>query len=212
VSARRCVDFFYCCSSPWDYLAFVRLKESAMRTQSEIACRPVLAQALRTSSAAAAAPSAAAARYADKDLQDWARFCGVSIVAPTQAAIDVEWAQRGAVAAAADSGPARAYTEAIFRACFTERRDIAHRSAVIDIAAECGLPRADFERSLDAESTLATLRANAEELLRRGGYATPTMFLGDDMYVGHERVPLLESALMRASDRPFVAPGEHDRI
>jgi len=38
------------------------------------------------------------------------------------------------------------------------------------------------------------------------------MLLGEDMYVGHARMPLLESALMRASDRPFVAPGEHDRI
>jgi 2-hydroxychromene-2-carboxylate isomerase len=183
-----------------------------MRTQSAIACRPVLAQALRASSAAAAVPSAAASRYAAKDLQDWARFCGVRIFAPERAAIDAEWAQRGAVAAAAaGDGRAHAYTEAIFRACFTGQRDISDRSIVIDIAAECGLPRAAFEQGLDAASTLATLRANADELLQRGGYTTPTMFLGDDMYVGHERVPLLESALMRASDRPFVAPGEHDR-
>ncbi len=211
MNARRSVDFFYCSASPWDYLAFVRLDEATMRTQSTIVFRPVLAQALRAARVAAEAPSAAAARYAAKDLQDWARFCGIRIIAPAEPAATTEWAQRGAIAANG-LGRGRAYVDAMFRARFTAQRDVAERAVAIDIAAECGLPRADFEQRLDAAESLAALRANTDELLRRGGFATPTMFLGEDMYVGHERVPLLESALMRASDRPFVAPGEHDRI
>jgi len=217
MNARRVVDFFYGSSSPWDYLAFVRLVETAMRTQSTIVYRPVRARSL--SVAGAVAPevtSAAAATYAAKDLQDWARFCGVRILPTAEAATEADWAQRGAVAAAAVAGiganRVRAYVEAIFRARFTDARDIADRAVVVDVAVSCGIAHAAFESQLDSATTLDALRDNADDLIRRGGYATPTMLLGDDMYVGHGRMPLLESALMRASDRPFVAPGEHDRI
>jgi len=217
LNARRVVDFFYGGFDPRDYLAFVRLVDAAMRTQSTIVYRPVPARALpATGVVEPDLASVAATTYAAKDLQDWARFCGVRIVATAVAAIDADWAQRGAVAAgvvaAARPDQVRAYVEAIFRARFTDGRDIADRAVVVDVAVNCGIARAPFEAVLASATTQDTLRENADDLLRRGGYATPTMLLGDDMYVGHARMPLLESALMRASDRPFVAPGEHDRI
>ena len=159
--------------------------------------------------------SAAAAAYAAKDLQDWARFCGVRVSASVPVGVDVDWAQRGAVAVAMVAQPGtrqgRDYVEGIFRARFTDGRDVADRAVVVDVARRCGIAGPEFEAVLDSAATLDALRANADELVRRGGYTTPTMLLGDDLYVGHARMPLLESALMRASDRPFVAPGEHDR-
>ena len=40
------------------------------------------------------------------------------------------------------------------------------------------------------------LRANTEELIERGGFGSPTMFVnGDDMYFGNDRLPLVEAAL-----------------
>jgi 2-hydroxychromene-2-carboxylate isomerase len=218
MKARRVVEFFYGSSSAWDYLAFVRLVEAAMRTQSTIVYRPVLARALPARGAEGPeVVSPAAATYAAKDLQDWARFCGVRITPGLAALADADWAQRGAVAVAAGAAPlpgphaCRAYVEGIFRARFTDGRDIADRAVVVEVAACCGIAGPEFESVLDSATTLDALHANAHELVRRGGYATPTMLRGDDMYVGHACMPLLESALMRASDRPFVAPGEHDR-
>lgn len=217
MSARRVVDFFYGITDPRDYLAFVRLVDAAMRTQSTIVYRPVLARALPAGGIAEpAGTSVAATTYAAKDLQDWARFCGVRLRPVAIAVTDADWAQRGAIAAGvvADAGGSqlRHFIESIFRARFTEGRDIADRPVVVELAMSCGLARAGFEAVLDSATTLEALEANANELVRRGGYATPTMLLGEDMYVGHARMPLLESALMRASDRPFVAPGEHDRL
>ena len=44
----------------------------------------------------------------------------------------------------------------------------------------------------------STLRENTEELIRRGGFGSPTMFVnGTDMYFGNDRLPLVEAALMR---------------
>ncbi|MEL0072660.1 MAG: DsbA family protein, partial [Rhodobiaceae bacterium] len=43
------------------------------------------------------------------------------------------------------------------------------------------------------------LRANTDELIARGGFGSPTMFVNEtDMYFGNDRLPLVEAALMRA--------------
>jgi 2-hydroxychromene-2-carboxylate isomerase len=42
------------------------------------------------------------------------------------------------------------------------------------------------------------LRANTEELIRRGGFGSPTMFVGTDMYFGNDRLTLVRDAVQRA--------------
>jgi 2-hydroxychromene-2-carboxylate isomerase len=41
------------------------------------------------------------------------------------------------------------------------------------------------------------LRANTEELIRRGGFGSPTMFVGTDMYFGNDRLTLVRDAVQR---------------
>ena len=48
----------------------------------------------------------------------------------------------------------------------------------------------------------ARLKANTDELIERGGFGSPTMFVdGDDMYFGNDRLVLVREALL-AADRP----------
>ena len=42
------------------------------------------------------------------------------------------------------------------------------------------------------------LRNNTQELIDRGGFGSPTMFVGgDDMYFGNDRMPLIRDAVLR---------------
>lgn len=214
-TGRPTVEFFYCFSCPWTYLSLARLTETATRTGAGLEYRPILAAwvddgsgPVSTRSLASANP--AVATYARKDLQDWARFCGLEIHLPEDWPIRPEWAQRGAVLAI-EAGVIKPYAEAMFRAHFAQRRNIADRYVVLEVAATCGLSGDAFDARLAAEDVGDVIRRNTDELVRRGGFGSPTLFLADDMYFGHDRVPLLESALMRARDRPFIAPGEHGR-
>jgi 2-hydroxychromene-2-carboxylate isomerase len=151
----------------------------------------------------------AALAYRIKDLTDWARFCGVRIVLPDQP-VDAERAQRGAVAAIeADRGIP--YAAAMFAALFTDKRDISDPSVVLDVASSIGISPASIAEALASGHTASILRRNTADLLKGGGFRTPTMFVGDDIYVGHERVPLVEWSLMRSAHQPFIAPGEHSR-
>jgi len=212
---RPVVEFFYCFSCPWTYLAFVRLQEAAMRAGAAIAFRPIVnawlprsAQDIFNSLRRPADPAAAA--YAAKDLRDWARFCGVRIEHARLWHGSPEWAQRGSIAAMQLNliGP---YVTTMFREIFGEGRDVSERPAVIDAAAGCGLSGPQFESLLSSEDAVAAVHHNTAELRRRGGFSSPTMLVGEDMYFGHDRMPLLEAALMLAADQPFIAPGEHGR-
>ena len=42
------------------------------------------------------------------------------------------------------------------------------------------------------------LRETTQELIDRGGYGSPTIFVGgDDMYFGNDRMPLIKDAVLR---------------
>jgi 2-hydroxychromene-2-carboxylate isomerase len=214
-AGRPTVEFFYCASCPWTWLALARLREAVTRTGAAITYRPILAAWIddgpeRLSDRSLTSRHPAVAAYARKDLQDWARFCGPEIRLPQAWPFTPEWAQRGAVLAI-EAGVIRQYAESTFHACFTDGRDIAQRAVVLDLAAGCGMAGDAFEARLAAEATGQALRRNTDELARRAGFGSPTFFLGDDMYFGHDRMPLLEAALMRSGERPFIAPGEHGR-
>jgi len=46
------------------------------------------------------------------------------------------------------------------------------------------------------------LRANTEELMRRGGFGSPTMFVGGtDMFFGNDRLALVRAAVERLGKR-----------
>lgn len=207
------VEFFFWYGCPWTYLAFGRLQETAMRTRATIAWKPILLDRVLAavgSGGRAAAPAPAKARYQAKDLADWVRFCGVTIRMTEPHHVPAEWAARGGIAVlgmAASSMPA--YTEAVFRACFADGADIANLDVVTAIAAGTGLDAGAFRRAAEAQASLAVLERNSDELVRRGGFATPTMFVGEDMYHGNDRMPLVEFALTHAAGRPLIVPGAH---
>lgn len=207
------VEFFFCLSCLSSYLALTRLRETVLRTGAAVSFRPVVSAWLPEGIIDAQVRVDTATHpvirdYRRKDLNDWARFCGLRIECEEAPPVDTELAQRAAVAAV-DAGRIADYTEAMFRARFEEGRNIADRAVVADVAIRSGLGQRAIRSAIEADYAESVLRRNLAALVQRGGFTTPTMFLADDMYVGHERVPLLELALMRSAERPLIAPGQH---
>jgi 2-hydroxychromene-2-carboxylate isomerase len=62
----------------------------------------------------------------------------------------------------------------------------------------CGIDEAAFFAGIAQDGIKAQLKANTDELIRRGGFGSPTMYVdGDDMYFGNDRLPLIREALLR---------------
>ena len=54
-------------------------------------------------------------------------------------------------------------------------------------------------QAIAAPAIKDALRANTEELIARGGFGSPTMFVGGtDMYFGNDHLPLVRAALQRS--------------
>lgn len=212
-AAQPVVELYFGCTCPWSWLAFARLREAALRTGARISYRPVparefLGRVQPAYGADRARRVAAVARYEEKDLADWARFCGISLALPAGWPAATDEPERGAVAAGG-MGMIVPYLEAFGRAYFGGRGPGTGRDDVLAVAGSAGLDAAEFAARLDAGESRAILEGNMASLAERGGFGTPTMMVGDDLYFGNDRMPLVELALGRASGLRFIMPGDH---
>lgn len=198
------LEFFFDCSSPWTYLAFHEIENTAADTGAELVWRPFLVGGVFNSVnpsvyEARKAPVPAKARYYGKDLADWARLYGLSIGMPPVFPVNSVKAMRGAFVAL-DEGVLPAYARAVFEAYWGDLEDISQDEVLAKIVARVGLDREAFFARIALPEVKAKLRANTDELIERGGFGSPTMFVdGDDMYFGNDRLVLVRDALERAS-------------
>lgn len=195
------VEFFFDCSSPWTYLGFESMQGVAERHPAlEIVYRPILVGGIFNS----VNPSVYESRqnpvpikmkYYGKDLRDWARHVGVTIGQPSVFPVNSVKAMRGAFVAM-EADLLVPYARRVFERYWSELKDISQDEELERICADVGLDRDDFFDKIGRQAYKDRLRENTEELVRRGGFGSPTMFLdADDMYFGNDRIVLLESRL-----------------
>lgn len=198
------LEFFFDCSSPWTYLAFTRIHDVVLRTGASIVWRPILVGGVfnavnKSVYERRANPDPRHARYSAKDMQDWARLAGIKITwLPKIFPVNSVSAMRGAYHAL-DKGKLVPYAKAVFEAYWRDDRDIADKSVLKECAESAGLDGAAFLAALETQDVKDRLRQATDEVIARGGFGSPTMFIGDDMYFGNDRLPLVEAALSRAA-------------
>ena len=49
--------------------------------------------------------------------------------------------------------------------------------------------------AIETDACKARLRANTDGLIARGGFGSPTIFVGNEMFFGNDRLPLVRAAL-----------------
>jgi len=195
------VEFFYDCSSPWTYLAFSRIEELARRYGAELVWKPILVGGVFNAVNPSvyehrAHPVKAKARYADKDLQDWAALYGLKIGHPSVFPVNSVKAMRGAFVAQ-EHGKIALYSRLVFESYWGEDRDIGQDAVLREIVRAAGLDEAEFFAKIARPEYKDKLRANTDELIERGGFGSPTMFVDGSMFFGNDRLILVEHALSR---------------
>lgn len=197
------LEFFFDCSSPWTYLAFSQIEAVAKRTEAKLVWRPILVGGVfnavnQSVYEQRSNPVPAKAKYHAKDLLDWARHYGIAINWPSVFPVKSVDVMRGAIVAdARDKLPA--YARRVFEAYWGEGQDISQEVVLKAIAGEVGLDPDAFWSQVKSDSIKARLKENTEDLIARGGFGSPTMFVeGNDMYFGNDRLELVEAACLRA--------------
>lgn len=198
------VEFFFDLSSPWTCLAFHNLAGVLDRTGATALYRPILVGGVFN----AVNPAVYAAReqadnrrlqHSWKILKDWARLAGVPMNFPSQ------WhpaksitAMRFCCALEDDQAALVRFARAAFASYFDRQENLDDPAVLAAVADAEGLDGTALAGIAGGDAAKARLRANTDEVIARGGYGSPTIFVdGNDMYFGNDQLPLVEAALKR---------------
>ena len=197
------LEFFFDCSSPWTYLAFHNIQPLAKEFSVEISWRPILVGGIFNTInpsvyASREKPVEAKARYTKKDMADWARSAGLAIkMRPTVFPVNSVKAMRGCIWLG-PQGKLVAFARAVFEIYWGEDKDISQDAVLAEVCARVGVDPQKFFAGIGEQAIKDQLKANTDEVMARGGFGSPTMFLDkSDMYFGNDRLPLLRDALAR---------------
>lgn len=197
------IEFFFDCSSPWTYLAFHNVQRLAAESGASMRWRPILVGGVFNSVnpgvyAARDNPVPVKRAYQLKDMQDWARDAGLTIkIPPTVFPVNSVKAMRGCILLE-PQGKLVPFARAVFELYWGEDCDISNDAVLADACARAGVDVAAFFAGIARQEIKDKLKANTDELIRRGGFGSPTMFVnGGDMYFGNDRLPLVREALSR---------------
>ena len=207
------VDYYfdYCC--PWTYLSFKRLIQTTTRTASVINWKPILLTDIEQELGSMIDPifhNSSEKDYEIKDLQDWANYCGLKITPRNNDPKNVSKKALCGAFCAIEANKIADYSGLVFDAYFGGLKNISNNEILTEIATKLELNPTDYESAINSTANLKRLKKNATELIERGGFGSPTMFVEHDMYYGNDRIPLVEFSIGRASGKILVLPGQHD--
>jgi len=200
------VELFFDYSSPWTYLACTRIEELCRHADAALEWRPILVGGIFNTVNPSVyesreRPVPAKARYLAKDLQDWAAFYGLELrFPPSVFPVNSVKSLRGALVAL-ENGKISPYNRAVFAAYWGADRDISSDDVLQSIVREVGLEPAEFFEKIQRTSYKERIRENTDECIRRGGFGSPTMFVGDSMFFGNDRLVLVEHELKKHGGR-----------
>ena len=198
----KTLELFYDVGSPWTYLAFSQIETLAAEHGAALSFRPILVGGVFNAVnedvyRQRSHPNPRKARYHAKDLQDWARLYGLVIRWPDVFPLNSVKAMRAALATE-ERDRLVPWSRACFEAYWGRDQDLAQDTVLEGIARRVGLDPAWLLARIAKPELKQKLRANTDELVARGGFGSPTLFVNQtDMFFGNDRLPLVEAALGR---------------
>lgn len=196
------IEFFFDISSPWTYLAFHNVQPLASELGAPVRWRPFMVGGVFNTVnpsvyASRETPVPLKAAYLAKDLQDWARHAGLEIrFPPTVFPVNSVKVMRACLVLE-PRGKLVEFATAAFEAYWRDDRDISQDDVLADLCSMCGVDAVELAAAIGTPEVKTALKANTDELIRRGGFGSPTVFIGDDMYFGNDRLPLVRAAWLR---------------
>ena len=197
----NCIEFYFDCSSPWTYLAFVEILPLSQRQNVEIIWKPILVGGVFNSVNQDVYqfrenPNALKLDYSGNDLSLWAKHRDINISKPKIFPVNSVKAMRGCLFAM-QQNCLPLFAQKVFDAYWGNGLDISNEGIILGIAEDAGLSPIEFKNYIELQSTKDALISNSSELIERGGFGSPTFFYNNHMFFGNDRLHLLEEAISK---------------
>ncbi|HEY2750968.1 2-hydroxychromene-2-carboxylate isomerase [Phenylobacterium sp.] len=191
------IEFFYDFRSPYSYLAFTQLRQMDVA----VALKPmkILAVMEKVGNVPTTITCAVKGRYARADLGRWAQRYGIAFNPSDMRANDGEACSR-AVLSAATPQEAEDITMALYQAIWSEGKTLANSADVVAALSARGIEASGIAARIDSPEVVAKLEANTDEAAERGVFGSPTIFVGEAMFFGNDRLDFVREELSRLED------------
>lgn len=189
------VEFFYDIGSPYTYMAATQMDGLGKRTGAEVIWRPfLLGGVFKAVGNEMPARVAAKAKHMLQDLVRWSRHYDVPFQFSSRFPQNGLRAMR-ACTFAEQKGKSREFAMAVFKAYWVDDLDITSDETLSACARSAGLDPKELLAACDSPAVKDQLRRNTDEAVARGAFGAPTVFVGDLMFWGNDRLHFVEEAL-----------------
>ncbi|AMM24172.1 2-hydroxychromene-2-carboxylate isomerase [Variovorax sp. PAMC 28711] len=191
------IEFYFDFGSPAAYLAATQLPHIAADTGATLVWKPMLLggvfQATGNHSPAEIKPKGP---YMNTDLKRFARRYAVPFEHNPNFPVNTLLLMRGATGVQMQMPERFAdYAKAVFDAMWVDAKNMNDAATVGSVLQAAGFDASALVALANAQATKDQLKATTTEAVERGVFGAPTMFVGDEMFWGQDRLDFVREAL-----------------
>ena len=197
VDSDRQVEFFFDVGSPASYLAWTQLESIQRDTGASVVYQPMLLGGVfQATGNASPATVPAKGDYTFRDLERYARRYNVPLQRNPHFPINTLPLMRAITGMQMRHAERFLdFTRAAFEAIWVQSLDMNDAQVAAQALAAAGYPP-ELVQPLAADPEVkARLKATTDEAVARGAFGAPTMFVGDAMFFGQDRLEWVREAL-----------------
>lgn len=197
---QRTAEFYFDVGSPASYLAWTQMPALCAQAGSTLVYKPMLLGAVfQATGNASPAMVPAKGLYMTTDLGRFAQRYGVPFQMNPHFPINTLQLMRGIIGIQLRQ-PARfdALLTAVFNAMWVGKANLNDLAQVGTTLAAAGFDPAEILALAQDAEIKAALKANTDEAVVRGVFGAPTVFVGEQMFFGQDRLDFVRDALASA--------------
>lgn len=190
------LDFYFDFGSPTAYLAYQRIKQLEAQYDLNVNYQPVLLGGLfkATDNASPVTIPAKGVYMMTHDLPRFAKRYNVPMNMNPHFPINTLPLMRGAIAAQ-QLGCFDDYCAAMYDAMWVEELNMGDPEIIQQRIDQAGLDADALIALTQDKAVKDQLIANTDAAVKRGAFGAPTMFIGDEMFFGQDRLDFIEERL-----------------
>lgn len=194
---NKAIEFFFDVGSPAAYLAWTQLPRLAAEAGATIHWRPMLLGGVfKATGNSSPVMIPAKGRWLINDLKRWAARYGVPLEMPAAFPINTLTLMRGATGIQLHQPADLArYLTAVFNGIFAQGLAMGEPTVVADVLRSADFEPADILALADDPQVKQALIATTEEAVARGVFGAPSIFVGEEMHFGQDRLDFVAAAL-----------------
>ncbi|CAN7321633.1 2-hydroxychromene-2-carboxylate isomerase [Pseudomonas umsongensis] len=193
----KTVEFYFDLGSPATYLAYTQLPKICEQTDSQLVYVPILLGGVfKATGNASPATVPAKGRYMFIDLDRYAKRYGVPLKINPHFPINTLVLMR-AVTGMQMRHPERfaAFVDCLFKALWIEGRNLNDPATVGAVLSENGFDPQEILALSAEEDVKSALKDTTEKAVQRGVFGAPSMFVGEQLFFGQDRLDFVIEAL-----------------